>query len=254
MYRYAYAPPPFYPVTPHVSPLGVATHIPLPPSPYGGHSPLPGTYDPYAYGVPPYAYPYYLQGPLPVAAPLPQFPPHSSQLHGLLHYSRIPRLRFDVAKPLEPLVMLNGSRVPPMIEVQSAVLAPTTKMRLVSADFPWTIDIDTENPTEDDQFRAGTPITVSILLHKLHAALRSRMTSSEWLLCNKAKRAALSKAFKERCGTSGPDFENGLCWVDFLPNTWFYGLTKDDKVVDEVLMGRKNEVYETWVIVFGAKR
>lgn len=114
MYHYAYPPPPLYPVTPVITPIGLATHVPLPPSPYRAHVALPGpVYDPYAYGVPP-SYPYYHQGTLPVAAPPPQFPPHASQLHGLLHYARIPRLRFDVAKPLEPLIMLNGSRVSPV--------------------------------------------------------------------------------------------------------------------------------------------
>ncbi|KZW00400.1 hypothetical protein EXIGLDRAFT_761750 [Exidia glandulosa HHB12029] len=254
MYHYYY-PPPFYPITPNVSPAGA--HVPLPPSPYLGPVPLhaaPPGYDPYAYGVPPYAYPYYAHNALPAAPPPHQYPAHASQLHGLLHYSKVPRLRFDVAKPYEHVTMLNGSQIPPGNQVQPAVLAPTTKMRLVSPGFPWVIDIDTERPTEDDRFQAGSPITVEILLQKLHATLRSRMTSSEWLLCDKTKRTALSAAFKARCGASGKEYENGLCWVDFLTQTHFYGLTKDDKVVSETLVGRKDEIYETWVVIFGPPR
>lgn len=91
--------------------------------------------------------------------------------------------------------------------MQPAVLAPTTKLRLVSPGayhsstsrdiciaqarlkgFPWVIDIDTEHPTEDDRFPAGAVITVEILLRRLYASLRNRMTASEWLLCDKTKR------------------------------------------------------------------
>lgn len=30
--------------------------------------------------------------------------------------------------------------------------------------------------------------------------------------------------------------------------------SQDEKVVNEVLAGRKDEVYETWVVIFGPKR
>ncbi|EJD52001.1 hypothetical protein AURDEDRAFT_158845 [Auricularia subglabra TFB-10046 SS5] len=263
MYPYHHYPPVF-PVTPNVTPVYAST-VPLPPSPYGHPvalppygPPHPG--NPYAYGIPPYAYtPYYAHGGLPPAVPPPQYPQHASQIHGLLQYARFPRIKLDVAKPLGPLTLVNGSRVPQHEEIMSAILPNTTKLRLISPGFPWVIDIDTENPTADDRFNPGAPITVRTVIEKIHSTMRNRMSHSEWLICDKKKRAALTEAFRARCGSSGKEYDNGLCWVDYLKDTQFYvehPLTplQDDKVVEEILHGREKEVYETWVIIFGPPR
>jgi len=225
MYHYFHSPPPFYPVSPMgalswpslIARLGdanpysyyivgtpVAANVPLPPSPYGVSVGLPTVAHHYphphsvafhpGYGPAPYV-PFYSAHALPTAAaPIPQhqYQPAGTQLHQYIQHHRPPRIFVDFSKPADRLVHWNHSPVPSEIVNAPATWPACSRMRLVAPGFPWFIDIDTSKPGDGDTFAAGSPVTVGLLLQRIHAALRHRMTSSEWQICSKDKKQVLS--------------------------------------------------------------
>ncbi|KAH7101310.1 hypothetical protein BKA62DRAFT_639060 [Auriculariales sp. MPI-PUGE-AT-0066] len=265
MYPYYASPPPFFPVTPVVTP--VAANVPLPPSPYGAPMALPGlaAIHPahavmYAahpgYGHAQYV-PYYGQG-LPAAAapaPHPSYQPSGTQLHLAIQPSRPPRVYADFTKPsLAGLHHWNHSPVPTEVLNAPATWPAASHLRLIAPGFPWFIEIDTSKPGDGDAFLPGSPVTVGMLFQRIHTLLRSRITQSEWNICSKDKKKTLINNFNARTEKDSRARENGLAWVDWLENPTFYGLTKDEKVAEDVLQRRAKDIPETWTIVFGPKR
>lgn len=219
-YRGQYVP--VYPPSHQVSPIGHG-HVPLPPSPYGHAVHL----DPYGYAAP-----YVHQSPSAIYNALPfSYPsggalsPDATQLHGLLQYSRNPRIVFDLSAPLEFVRHADGLPIPRCEESASACLPPSSILRVVCAQLPWVIDIDAAAlPIAVGQ---DAHVTVADVLRIIHAELQVRVTGPEWLISGKRQRETVAAAFRTRVGNDRAEYAEGVKRVDWLgPNRFYMGLTK----------------------------
>ena len=120
-----------------------------------------------------------------------------------------------------------------------ATVTQASHVRLISKDFPWSIDIKT----------GGHPVTCDDVWNALHTALQQPLADSEWgALSHDASRAKkVQKAAKQR--QSEGDKDKGLKRVDWLADSFtFRGLERDDDFAKRRLVYVDNECEETWVV------
>lgn len=120
-----------------------------------------------------------------------------------------------------------------------ATLTQASFIRLISKDFPWSIDVKT----------GGHPVTCNDVWNALHAALQQPLADSEWgALSHDASRAKkVQKAAKQR--QSEIDKDKGLKRVDWVTDYFiFHGLEKDDEFAKRRLAYVDSECEETWVV------
>ena len=120
-----------------------------------------------------------------------------------------------------------------------ATLTQASHVRLISKDFPWSIDIKT----------GGHPVTCEDVWNALHTALQQPLADSEWgaLSYDASKAKKVQKAAKQR--QSEGDKDKGLKRVDWLTDNYiFRGLERDEDFAKRRLVYVDNECEETWVV------
>lgn len=120
-----------------------------------------------------------------------------------------------------------------------ATVTQASHVRLISKDFPWSVDIKTN----------GHPVTCDDVWNALHTALQQPLADSEWgALSHDATRAKrVQKAAKQR--QSEVDKDKALKRVDWLADNFvFRGLEKDDDFAKRRLAYVDSECEETWVV------
>ena len=120
-----------------------------------------------------------------------------------------------------------------------ATATQASHVRLISKDFPWTIEIKT----------TGHPVTCDDVWNALHAALQHPLADSEWgvLSHDPSKAKKVQKAAKQR--QSEVDKDKDLKRVDWVAENFiFRGLEKDDDFAKRRLFYLDNECEETWVV------
>lgn len=129
----------------------------------------------------------------------------------------------------------TNPRAPAMSSHQSA-------LRLVSHDFPWTIDIVMQ-----------MPVTCEAVWDALHSALQEPIADSEWgfMVSDKKVRKKVQDAAKKR--VDGGDKDKALRRIDFLGDAVFFkGLGKDDEFAKMRLFPGTKDVAATWVVKLGS--
>ena len=112
-------------------------------------------------------------------------------------------------------------------------------VRLISKDFPWSIDIKTNSQ----------PVTCDDVWNALHVALQQPLADSEWgiISYDPSRARKVQKAIKQR--QSEIDKDKGLKRVDWLADSFiFRGLEKDDDFAKRRLAYVDSECEETWVV------
>ena len=121
-----------------------------------------------------------------------------------------------------------------------ATATQASHIRLISKDFPWSIDIKT----------SGHPVTCDDVWNALHAALQNPLADSEWgiLSCDPSSAKKVQKAAKQRQSEIDKD-KKGLKRVDWVgENFIFRGLERDDDFSKRRLVYLDSECEETWVV------
>jgi hypothetical protein len=120
-----------------------------------------------------------------------------------------------------------------------ATATQASHVRLISKDFPWSIDIKT----------SGHPVTCDDVWSALHAALQQPLADSEWgtLSHDPSKAKKVQRAAKQR--QSEIDKDKGLKRVDWVADSFiFRGFEKDDDFAKRRLAYIDSECEETWVV------
>jgi hypothetical protein len=120
-----------------------------------------------------------------------------------------------------------------------ATATQASHIRLISKDFPWSIDIKT----------TGNPVTCDDVWSALHTALQKSLADSEWgaLSHDPSDAKKVQKAAKQR--QSEVDKDKTLKRVDWLADGFiFRGLEKDDDFAKRRLAYVDSECQETWVV------
>lgn len=120
-----------------------------------------------------------------------------------------------------------------------ATATQASHLRLISKDFPWSVDIKT----------AGHPVTCDDVWNALYAALQQPLADSEWgALAHDLSRAKkVQKAARQR--QSEGDKDKGLKRVDWVADNFiFRGLERDDDFAKRRLAYVDSECEETWVV------
>ena len=120
-----------------------------------------------------------------------------------------------------------------------ATATQSPHVRLISKDFPWSIDIKTK----------GHPVTCDDVWNALHTALQQPLADSEWgaLSHDPSRAKKVQKAAKQR--QSEIDKGKGLKRVDWVADSFiFRGLEKDDEFAKRRLAYVDSECEETWVV------
>lgn len=128
---------------------------------------------------------------------------------------------------------------------QVDLTAPATStlsqhMRLVSQDFPWTIDI---------KRNGNHPLTVLDIIEALYEGLGKEVRRSEWALATNGQKYAIQKSNKQRRGS---ETATRIRRVDWLPRYMFRGLEKDESLARKRLMPGDNSEGEMWAVRFGS--
>ncbi|KAK0475535.1 hypothetical protein IW261DRAFT_1494918 [Armillaria novae-zelandiae] len=145
-------------------------------------------------------------------------------------------LRYDLRKKAQSSIMVNVYYTNAKV---LATMAPVMVMRLVSQDFPWTIDI-----------KSPTPITVEIIWDALHAAMREDIMDSEWgvIVLDKKLRATVEKAAKKRSEADG-HASRKMKRIDWLgENTCLKGFDRDETFEKARLLPGDKDCGNTWVV------
>jgi len=124
-----------------------------------------------------------------------------------------------------------------------AMATQASHVRLISKDFPWSIDIKTN----------GHPVTCDDVWNALHNALQQPLADSEWgtLSHDHSKAKKVQKAAKQR--QSEGDKDKALKRVDWVADHFiFRGLEKDDDFAKRRLVYVESECEETWVVEMAA--
>jgi len=122
-----------------------------------------------------------------------------------------------------------------------ATVTQASHVRLISKDFPWSIDIKTN----------GHPVTCDDVWNALHAALQQPLADSEWgtLSHDPSKAKKVQKAAKQRQSEIDLKEHKGLKRVDWVADSFiFRGLEKDDDFAKRRLAYVDSECEETWVV------
>ena len=120
-----------------------------------------------------------------------------------------------------------------------ALATQASHIRLISKDFPWSVDIKT----------TGHPVTCDDVWNALYAALQQPLADSEWgaLSHDPSNARKVQKAAKQR--QSEVDKDKNLKRVDWVTDSFiFRGLEKDDDFAKRRLAYVDNECEETWVV------
>ncbi|KAF9654019.1 hypothetical protein BDM02DRAFT_3107236 [Thelephora ganbajun] len=120
-----------------------------------------------------------------------------------------------------------------------ATVTQTSHVRLISKDFPWSIDIKTN----------GHPVTCDDIWNALHAALQQPLADSEWgaLSHDPSRAKKVQKAAKQR--QFEVDKDKGLKRVDWVAENFILrGLEKDDDFAKRRLAYVDSDCEETWVV------
>jgi len=121
-----------------------------------------------------------------------------------------------------------------------ATATQASHIRLISKDFPWSVDIKT----------SGHPVTCDDVWNALHAALQNPLADSEWgiLSCDPSSAKKVQKAAKQRQSEVDKD-KKGLKRVDWVGDNFiFRGLERDDDFAKRRLVYLDSECEETWVV------
>lgn len=124
-----------------------------------------------------------------------------------------------------------------------ATATQSSHVRLISAHFPWLIDIKTN----------GHPVTCEDVWTALYAALQQPLADSEWgvLSYDSSTTKKVQKATKQR--QSEIDKDRSIKRVDWLADDHiFRGLEKDDEFAKRRLAYADSECEETWVVKMAA--
>lgn len=121
-----------------------------------------------------------------------------------------------------------------------ATVNQASHLRLISKDFPWSIEIKTP----------GRPVTCDDVWNALHAALQQPMADSEWgsLSHDSSKAKKVQKSAKHRQSEIDKN-KGGLKRVDWVADSYiFRGLEEDDEFTQRRLAYVDSECDETWVV------
>jgi len=114
-------------------------------------------------------------------------------------------------------------------------------IRLISKDFPWSVDIQT---------KYDEPVTCEDVWRSLHSLLQHPVADSEWgMVCMDKERAKkIEKAAKKRQETD-KDKDKQLKRVDFLAESFiFRGLERDDEFINRRTAFFNGSCPETYVV------
>ncbi|KAK0505311.1 hypothetical protein EDD18DRAFT_1128696 [Armillaria luteobubalina] len=146
-------------------------------------------------------------------------------------------LRYDLRKKAQSSILTNAYYANAQVP---ATIAPVMVMRLVSQDFPWTIDI-----------KSTLPITVETIWDALHAAMQEDIMDSEWgvIVLDKKLRATVEKAAKKRIEAGGPATSKKMKRIDWLgENTCLKGLDRDEAFEKVRLLPGDKDCADTWMV------
>lgn len=171
--------------------------------------------------------------------------PRFSTLHAVLAEDTT-LVNFDVrVAPKQAIISQAFKR----FREDPATVRPTNHLRLISHDFPWTIEIDYRDYAPGSQRRV---VTCGDVWHALHTALACELSSSEWaiLATSSSSDQIERKRVMERVIAVRP-YEEGKYprRYDWLGRkVIFRGLAKDDDLSRKVLIPGKEPCAETWVV------
>ncbi|KAI0339925.1 hypothetical protein BDW22DRAFT_559793 [Trametopsis cervina] len=120
----------------------------------------------------------------------------------------------------------------------SALSQPTKRMRFISPNLPWTIEIE------------GEWICCALIWDRIYESLQRHIRSSEWVLIahSDVKRQEIEKARKKRL-EQFPDDDPRPKRIDWLGEmTLFRGLQRDDALARRMLLPGRDECPNTYVI------
>ncbi|KIJ60023.1 hypothetical protein HYDPIDRAFT_99460 [Hydnomerulius pinastri MD-312] len=147
-------------------------------------------------------------------------------------------VRYDLRKPPRDGIMLTTFQ---QIALSPAVMQSTYDFRIISKQFPWTVDI---------RAPAGSVVTCSAVFEAIYAMLQEPMADSEWGIAvhEKSKKDAIEKAAKAR---QEKEKDKRLKRIDWLGDTTaFKGLERDEEFEKKRLLPGTSAVVETWVVKF----
>ncbi len=145
-------------------------------------------------------------------------------------------LRYDLRKKAHSSILTNAYYANAQVP---ATIAPVMIMRLVSLDFPWTIDI-----------KSTLPITVETIWDALHAAMQEDIMDSEWgvIVLDKKLRGTVEKAAKKRIEADKASSKK-MKRIDWLgENTCLKGLDRDEPFEKARLLPGDKDCADTWVV------
>lgn len=118
---------------------------------------------------------------------------------------------------------------------------PTAHMRLISPQFPWSIDI-----------QPHAPVTVGMVWDAIHAVFQDDIRDSEWGLVvvhDRKLRAAIEKAAKKRTDSGDKNASKRVRRIDWLgEQVCLKGLEYDESFAKARLLPGEKECAETWVV------
>lgn len=130
-----------------------------------------------------------------------------------------------------------------------ATVRPTDHLRLISHEFPWSIDIDYRNDTQAGYKRI---VTCGDVWHALQVALSCELSSSEWTIVATSnssdhveRKRVMEKVIAARPYGQGK-YARRFDWLG--RKVMFRGLAKDDSFSRKVLIPGKEPCAETWVV------
>lgn len=172
--------------------------------------------------------------------------------------------------------VLYDVRVDPHIGIEPSIYgryasAPATTqqsahIRLISYDFPWTLDIDVRGPAataaRGSVYASGYVcgyVTVGDVWATLFRALSEPVGDAEWALLargerERAKRAKIEAALARRCAAGGvpADYARRVDWLG--RNVMLRGLFSDDAFARDVLLPGRTPCPDTYVVKFEKAR
>lgn len=123
-------------------------------------------------------------------------------------------------------------------------------VRIISRDFPWHIDVDTQR-------REG--ITCQKLLRAVHQSLQASLTGAEWEFADDRRKEKIRRAWTRRMmaahmrGLDPASVDQRVKRVDWLGSRYlFWGLQNDPEFVEHSWRPGSGHVEHTWVIQFVA--
>ncbi|EIN11771.1 hypothetical protein PUNSTDRAFT_131926 [Punctularia strigosozonata HHB-11173 SS5] len=125
-----------------------------------------------------------------------------------------------------------------------------THIRLISKNFPWTIDIV---HSKKIYLPSPEPVSCAYMWEKLYQALQSPLEAGEWALISEdeEKATAIKEAAAERATRDG---DQHIKRIDYLRgHTMFRGLKKNEELEQRILLPGEEVCAQTWVVKFGPR-